>query len=207
MSVHGAGGHHAVEDATLLDPGQCQVETWTEREKGGARVLFHVGSACRAGAFELGLNLDRTRLSGAETFTIAGPQIKWAHPLTETLSAGAVVALNWRGRPSRFEASTLVFPVTWAVSDTVAVHLNIGRDFRRAHETDANRRGGALEWSPVPTWSFVAERFRENHANHQRVGLRYAPSSNVSIDLSHAKGLHGSVPAWWVLGLNWSFDR
>ena len=30
--AYAAGGHHAVEDAALLEPGQCQVEFWHDRQ-------------------------------------------------------------------------------------------------------------------------------------------------------------------------------
>ena len=30
MAARAAGGHHSVDDATILDPGQCQLETWFE---------------------------------------------------------------------------------------------------------------------------------------------------------------------------------
>ena len=32
--VRAAGGHHAVDDAAMLDPGQCQIETWFDHENG-----------------------------------------------------------------------------------------------------------------------------------------------------------------------------
>ena len=60
-SAQAAGGHHAVDDAALLEPGQCQVETWFDHELGGERRLLHVGPGCRVGAVEFGLNFDRAR--------------------------------------------------------------------------------------------------------------------------------------------------
>lgn len=42
-----AGGHHAVDDAAILEPGQCYIETWLGRETRGARRLLHAGPACR----------------------------------------------------------------------------------------------------------------------------------------------------------------
>jgi hypothetical protein len=46
-SAHAAGGHHAVDDASILEPGQCQVESWVDRENGGNRSTLHAGTACR----------------------------------------------------------------------------------------------------------------------------------------------------------------
>ena len=78
-AAHGqaVAGHFAVDDAALLEAGQCQLDTWVERE-GSARSLLHVGPACRIGPVELGLNADRTQSSGQKPATIVGAQIKWA---------------------------------------------------------------------------------------------------------------------------------
>ena len=35
LSVQAASGHHAVDDAALLDVGKCKLEGWAERETGG----------------------------------------------------------------------------------------------------------------------------------------------------------------------------
>ena len=205
--AHAAGGHHAVDDAALMEPGQCQVETWADRERGGARTLVHVGPACRVGPVELGLNLDRVRQAGEGTLSVAGPQLKWATPITESLSAGVALAAAWQdGSGPRFAGSTVVLPLTWQATETLAVHVNLGRDFRR-NGPDMNRSGAALEWAATPQWSLVAERFRESAANFRRLGARYAVNDALSVDLGHARGLSGSAPAWWTLGLNWTFER
>ena len=55
-----AAGHFDVDDAGMLDPGQCQVETWVERHA-AAGTLTHVGPGCRAGPVELALNANHLR--------------------------------------------------------------------------------------------------------------------------------------------------
>lgn len=85
-------------------------------------------------------------------------------------------------------------------------HVNVGRDFRNGL-ADTNRAGLALEWGPSSSWSFVAERFREGGANFRRVGARWVPMPTINVDLSRARGLGRSTPAWWTLGLTWVFDR
>ena len=90
--AHAAGGHHSIDDATILDPGQCQVETWFERTRDGAARVWHLGPACRVGAVELGLNVDALRVSDGGRVDVAGIQAKWAHPLNDALSIGAVVS-------------------------------------------------------------------------------------------------------------------
>lgn len=206
LPARAAGGHHAVDDAAILDPGQCQVETWADREAGGARTLLHAGPACRVGQVELSLNLDRTRLSGTTTTTAAGPQLKWATALDERFSLGLVLSTTWQDRRPHRAGSTLVVPLTWQAAETLQVHVNAGRDFRR-HEADSGRAGAALEWAPWPAWSFVAERFRESGADYWRVGARRMLTPDLNVDLSRARGLDGAAPAWWTAGLTWAFDR
>ncbi len=204
--AHAAGGHHAVDDAAILEPDQCQVETWADRERGGGRTLVHLGPACRLGPVELGLNLDHTRWAGSDTSVTAGPQVKWATQITESLSVGVVLLATWQDTRPRLAGSTVVLPLTWQPVDGLAVHVNLGRDFRR-QGPDLNRGGAALEWAASPRWSLVAERFRESEANFWRLGARYAVSDALSLDLSQARGLAGAAPAWWTIGLNWAFQR
>ena len=209
LQAHAAGGHHAIDDAALVDPGQCQVETWVDRERGGGRTLLHVGPACRVGDFELGANLDRVRhtgLSGSDTVAAWGPQIKWVTPLSDSVNVGVAVSATWRDVRPRWAGTTVVLPLTWQASPSLAMHVNLGRDFR-PHEPSLARGGAALEWTATPQWSFVAERFRESEANFWRLGARYAVNDKVSVDLSQARGLARGAPVWWTLGVNWAFNQ
>jgi hypothetical protein len=204
--VHAAGGHHAVDDAALLDPGQCQLEVWADRERGRARTLMHLGPACRVGAVELGLNLDRVHAAGSDAVAVAGPQVKWAASLGAGLSAGVVVAANWQDPSPRYLGSTVVLPVSWQASESVLLHLNVGRDLR-AHASDDTRAGAAIEWTPHSSWLFVAERFREGRTSFWRAGARWVLDPALNLDLSYARGVDGSAPSWWTFGLTWLFDR
>ena len=201
-----AGGHHAVDDAAILDPGQCQLEVWNDREEGGLRSVFHTGPACRVGPVELGLNLDRSRTDTGGSIVSGGPQLKWAMPLSEHWSTGVVVAATWKSRAPRYVGSSLVVPLTWQASDTLALHANLGRDFRHG-ERDSFHGGVAAEWSPTQALSFVAERWREGSVHYWRTGLRWTLSPAFNIDLSQARGLHGSARPWWSLGMTWVVDR
>nr|WP_316641665.1 hypothetical protein [uncultured Roseateles sp.] len=201
-----AGGHYAVDDAAILEPGQCQLETWLEREAGNARRLLHVGPACRLGPVEIGLNLDRVRLGSSSTTSVLGPQLKWARALTEQLSIGLAAAASWQHHAPHYLGSTLVVPISYQLSDRWLAHINIGRDFR-AGQADGSRAGAALEWSPDAAWSLIGERFRDSGANSWRLGGRWNLTPSLSLDLSRAKGLGPRPPAWWSLGLNAVVDR
>lgn len=207
LPAHAAGGHHAVDDAVILEPGQCEVETWFDRERASARTLTHIGPACRAGSVELAFNADSVRQDGLGRHTAGGPQLKWAHALTPTFSVGAVAAMTWRDRSPRALTATVVLPITWQPDPLVAMHVNLGRDYRRGGEPDSSRSGVALEWIPLAQWSFVAERFRDSGASHWRAGVRYQVSDRLSLDVSRAEGLRHRTSAWWTIGATWGFGR
>lgn len=204
--ANAAGGHHAVDDAAILEAGQCQVETWADRYAGGARTLVHFGPACHVGGVELGVSLDRLRSSEEGNLVGKGVQIKWAGSLSKSVSLGVVLAANWQNTSPGFTGTTLVVPVTWQAGEKWLAHINLGRDFRRAG-ADSTRSGVALEWAPQPKFSVVAERFREGGGDFWRAGGRWAPNAALSIDISHARGLHGAAPPWWTVGLTWVFER
>ena len=180
--AHAAGGHHAVDDAAILEPGQCQLESWVDRQSGGDRTLFHVGPACRLGPIEIGLNLDHAHTTGSGSITVLGPQLKWARALSVEWSVGAVVSTAWKDNNPHHVVTTLVLPLTWEPTEVIRIHANVGRDFWRG-DRDTKRAGAAVEWAPSETWSFVVERFREVDINFWRAGVRYALSPVLSVDI------------------------
>jgi hypothetical protein len=205
LRVHASGGHHAVDDASILDPGKCLLETWADRFLHDTGTVLHAGGGCHVGSVELGLNLDSARFSG-KTVVFAGPQAKWAQPVSDTIAAGLVVAASWRNGPSGYAGTTVFFPLTWQARDALLVHVNLGRDFVRG-DADGPRAGIAVEWTPSDSWSFVAERFRELGASYWRTGARFAPSPVVNVDLSYARSIHESATSRWTVGVTWTLER
>lgn len=205
-ATNAAGGHHSVDDAAIVDPGLCQIESWGEREGAALRTLLHAGLGCRAGAVELGIAAERLRFRDGPQSTSVTPQWKWATALSAHWSAGVVLSGVWQtGNRGGYQGATLLVPVTWQLSKGLQLHLNAGRDFSR-HHADTARAGTALEWTPVSAWSAVAERYREGGANFWRLGGRWSPTPAVSVDLSRASGLHDGAAAWWTLGLTLAFS-
>ncbi|OWQ90359.1 hypothetical protein CDN99_13435 [Roseateles aquatilis] len=203
-----AGGHHAVDDAALLEPGQCNVEAWAARSNVDRRRLQHVGSACRVLDVELGLNVDRATTAVDPTARLLGVQLKWATELQPTLALGAVVAVNRHDHAPRMQRIVLV-PLTWTPREDLAVHLNVGRDVHGSgpHHTP---RGIAVEWQPTAAWQGLAEYFHDGQRPLRRLGLRRFFGPNVTLDLSYARTGSTAETAkedWWTLGLSWAFER
>lgn len=205
-TAHAAGGHHAVDDANLLDDGQCKLEVWTERETGGSRTLAHAGPGCRVGPVELDLNIDRQKFAARAGTTSFSPQVKWATGLNDQVNMGLVVGSSFSSQSPRYTSSTVYIPLTWHATDALLAHVNWGRDFQRNGPNQA-RGGLALEWTASTDWSFVAERFLQSGANSARIGARWALMPGVSLDVSRASTLGPAGPVWATVGVNWQFDR
>ncbi|MBO9687157.1 MAG: hypothetical protein J7598_11125 [Mitsuaria chitosanitabida] len=203
---HAAGGHHAVDDASILDPGQCNVELWAERAQQQHRRLQHAGTACHVAGVELGLSLDRGTAADSPTLHPHAAQVKWATALTAQWSLGAVAALGWQNLAPKRQAILLV-PVTWTPREDLALHLNVGRVLREG-APDRWQRGAAIEWQPVPEWQGLAEVFHDGQRPLARLGLRRFLGEKLSIDLSRARArATAQAPRedWWTLGVNWEF--
>ena len=206
LSAQAAGGHHAVDDAAMLDVGKCKLEGWAERETGGARTLHHLGTGCRVGPVELGLNLDKEKQAPSDASTSFGPQIKWAFPLNDVLSVGVVASAKFNSQSPRYASSTVVLPLSWRATDTLSAHVNWGRNFLRGG-VGQPRGGVSLEWMPISDVSLVAERFREGANNSTHLGARFALTPDVKLDISRARSLHAGGVSWWTAGVIWEFDR
>ena len=206
LSARAAGGHHAVDDAAMLDVGKCKLEGWAERETGGARTLHHLGTGCRVGPVELGLNFDKEKQTPLDAATSFGPQIKWAFPLNDVLSVGVVASAKFNSQSPRYASSTVVLPLSWRATDTLSAHANWGRNFLRGG-LGQPRGGVSLEWAPTSDVSLVAERFREGANNSTRLGARYALTPDFKLDISRARSLHAGGVSWWTAGVIWEFDR
>jgi hypothetical protein len=205
MGAH-AAGHFDVDDASTLDPGQCQYETWWGRTGVEPVTGFHFGPACRVGPVELGLNVDRTSLAGVHSVT-GGPQLKWSFygqapdaPFSAAVSMGAVFDLKRGGRAG----GQFVVPVTWRPFDSLQVHANLGADWANGTGARTARAGAAVEWALNDTVSLIAERNRASNVWISRVGGRFSLTPLISVDVSTSRtgpqGVRG-----FVVGLNHEF--
>jgi hypothetical protein len=195
------GGHFDVDDATVLDPGRCQVELWALH--GEDARLGHVGPACRVGPVEVGLTLERLS-NGAEYASLLGAQVKWVGALAPQLDIGAVAAAAHDATRGG-DLFTVYVPLTWSVSEAVQLHANAGADRNREGRT-TSRLGVAGEWALDQRFTLLAERFRLFDAIATRAGLRIALGDPASIDFSGAR-ISGSGHRVWGLGLTFEFGR
>lgn len=201
-----AGGHHTVDDASLIEPGHCEIEGWHTRAQGGQR-LSHAGLGCGVGPVELGLSTEHARDSGTGS-TAQGVQLKWAREWTPHISAGFSITGNWAAQehPS-YQGTTVSALMTWALRDNIHLHVNVGRDFLRSQPGSA-RSGVALDWSPMSeAWLLAAERYVEGRTPFSRVGLRWHASSRTTLDVSRAQKLGDPRSSSWTVAATWAFQR
>ena len=184
-----AAGHFDVDDASTLDPGQCQYETWWGRTGVEPVTGFHFGPACRVGPVELGLNFDRTSVSGVHSVT-GGPQLKWNFygqaadaPFSAAVSMGAVFDLKRGGRAG----GQFVVPLTWRPLESLQIHANAGADWANGTGARTPRGGIGVEWALNDTVSLIAERNRAAGLWTSRIGGRFSFTPLISLDVSASR--------------------
>lgn len=60
--TYAAAGQHGVDDAAVMDKGQCKLEGWWTHGHGDN--LMHAGTGCRVGPVELGIAAEHDRAGG-----------------------------------------------------------------------------------------------------------------------------------------------
>jgi hypothetical protein len=204
-TAQAAGGHHDVDDASLLPRGECEQETWFGRGNGGRQGL-HAGVSCRLGPLELGLAGEHTRAGGQPSETFWAVEAKWAREVADGFSIGFDVQPLFQANARPHYAGLGAYAIaSWWARPGLAVHANFGRDFERGGP-DEPRGGLALEWQPLPRWSFVAERYRDQGTHFARAGVRWAVGRLWTVDLSRAHRVAGARPSFWTFGLSFDLD-
>jgi hypothetical protein len=200
-----AGGHHSVDDATILPRGECEQESWFSREQGNTRAL-HAGVNCRLGPVELGVAGEHARGGGQDSETAWNAEVKWAHEIADGFSVGLDLQPVWQAhqRP-RHAATRFAALATWSPNPELAVHLNLGRDFVRGGP-DLAHHGVGVDWTPIPRWTFTGERFIEERTHFLRAGVRWAGGRLWTLDFSRAQRLSGPSPSNWTIGLTFDLD-
>lgn len=205
-----AGGHFDVDDARMLDAGECQYEVWASRFRGAPSQSVtgqHVGPACRVGPVELGFNIDRYTTRGEPTAVWAGPQLKWTFygrqddaPLAVAVAANATIDTRQGGRLG----GQFVIPVTWRASDRLQFHVNMGSDWLPVTGDRTRRVGMTGEWALGNRVSLIAERIRAFDVWTSRVGTRFALTGSTSVDLSASRD--SDKVRGLIVGINQVFD-
>ena len=200
-----AGGHHAVDDAAILEPRQCEAESWTAHGR-GARPTVQAGLNCRLGPAEFGFAAEHARDPGTSA-TSWQAQAKWATQLTDSLSVGASLAPTWQAqlRP-HYQGITATALVSADAGHGTSVHANLGREYMHRGPGYA-RWGVGLEWAVRDVLVISAERFVQEGGQFLRAGLRWQAGERLMLDLSHAHHVRGEGRSTWTAAVSWQFHR
>lgn len=203
-AVMAAGGHHAVDDAAMLDAGNCKLDGWWAAGPSSARTL-RAGAGCRVGAVELGVGTERLRADG-DTAHAHGVQVKWAHELQPGVGVGLSLAPSWQGRSAQaYQGSVVMGLLSWAAHPGLGVHLNLGRQVRH-RDRDDTAGGVSLDWRLSADWQGMVERYRVDGQHLARAGLRWTPVKGWTLDTSRAQAMSGPRGSVWTLGVTREFD-
>jgi hypothetical protein len=196
-----AGGHHAVDDASVQEEGVCRYEGWASH--GGDQHLVHAGGGCGFSLVQVAVAVERVRSGGASLDT-PSLQFKWARDVSENFALGWVVSPSAPGGRVHDAAVTALGLATWKPSDALRLDLNIGRDVPRTGPGFA-RGGAAVEWWPQPRAMLLVERYLDTGTHFARAGVRWLLDEEWALDVSRARRLAGPGVSTWTLGLNREF--
>jgi hypothetical protein len=200
-----AGGHHSVDDASILESGNCEFETWATRAS-PANELLHVGGQCGVHGVELAVAAEPSRADGLRSDAWQA-QLKWARPWNDVVLFGFSVTPQWDTRASpRFQGTTVSTLLTLRPFEGWQFHGNLGRDW--LHEGNQARSGVAADWTTSDKrWQFAVERYVENRSGFARAGVRWFASDKWTFDMSRAQHLSGPRPSNWTVALTRSFSK
>jgi len=176
-----AGRPLITDDADVVAPGACQIESWMQRTRneGPSEKTLWLNAACSpADRTELGLGGARG-VSGIDRGTLTTWQVKHVIQRYDDASPGLAVALaDQRDRRSHRHAlgdtsaiGIASFPLA---GDTLMAHVNAG--VTRAWNTNTHRYRGRGIWSSA-------------------LDMGVAPRTRAAIE---AYGVTGERPAWQV---------
>ncbi|WP_256079370.1 hypothetical protein [Massilia sp. YIM B04103] len=184
----------AADDASILDAGHCQLESWSQRTS--AQTEFWAMPACRVGSWELGAGTGRLQeREGAQARTRSHMlQAKTLfRPLsTNSWGAGLVLAEQFHSGDHGQGDLSLNLPISFSFQgDAVLLHANAGwlRE-RTAHRGGATWALGA-EFAVTPKTALTLESFgsRFGHS-YVQAGVRHTLiQDRLDIDASYGERL------------------
>jgi len=187
-----AGRPLATDDATIIEPNDCQVEAW-HQHSGNLRELWAM-PACRVGDWELaaGKGLSRNAALQAKTVLHRLEAGGWGLGLAIATQQGIV------------RQHTINLPLTMSFAgDALLLHLNAGWMRPQGAPGRATWSIGG-EYAFAPRWSASLESYGSRHrAPARQAGLRYTlVEGRLDLDASVAKT--PGTPHQLALGLTWA---
>jgi len=190
-----AGRPLATDDATILDPGGCQLEAWHQRA--GKLREWWAMPACRAGEWELAAGKGQSGNAALQAKTVLRQ--------LETNGWGLGLAIATQHGVSRQHTVNLPLTMSFA-GDALMLHLNAGWIRQPTMPGRATWSIGG-EYAFASRWSASLESYGSRHRPPTRqAGMRFTViEGRLDLDASVAKtpGTQHQL----ALGMTWALPR
>ena len=200
-----AGGAHIVDDATVVEPGTCQLETWlTDFNPGGGYA--NASPACTFKALPK-LEIGATYQHYWETpgAALLGPALKLNLRPEET---GVGLALGFNAGvhlgTGDLELASLIVPVSLPINDKVRINLNAGWSYVRAdpHQNAAFYGAQAVAEVGLDLTLMVEVFGRAPGTGGAQMGLRWSPGGGpIDFELLAGGFFDETSPRFFTLGV------
>lgn len=205
-----AGRPMVTDDASIVAPGDCQVESWKQHT--AAQNEFWTVPACNPyGKWELSAGAGRIfPTDGTQRYAAGVVQAKTLfRPLTaNSWGIGLTVADLFRGGTPVGDVSVLVPLSLSLMDDQVLVHVNAGllREGLSAHRTGGQWAGGA-EWAATHDLALTLEAYgtQQGH-DYVQAGLRLTvipDRLDLDTGIGQRMGPHGEE-RYYTFGLTYA---
>jgi hypothetical protein len=204
-AAHGAGGHYGVDDASIVDAGRCQLESWYARADAGHYDYTLLPACNPGGRLELTLGLSRLRdPAGRDSVLELGAKTLFRQIERGSYGWGLALSTTWGGALERHEGAIAYVPLSVSVADDTLLHYNFGWAYER-HADDAMIWGIGGDVSLSRGFNLIAEAYGTHRGGTElQGGLRYS-FSHALIDLSYGRSRSERRDDWITLGLGWGF--
>ncbi|MFN7183634.1 MAG: hypothetical protein ACK4MZ_05525 [Thermomonas haemolytica] len=202
-----AGSPMVVDDAGIVAPGSCQLESWVRQARSGGEAWAL--PACNLGG-DLELTVGGAALSarGART---DGDVLAQAKTMLRPLEGGGWGVALAAGGIRHLEAGTTdlyaYVPATLSLAgDALLVHANLGWLREGTSRRDHLSWGVGSEWQLAPRTSLLAETFGQDAGRPSwQAGIRqWLRPERLQLDATCGNRLGGGAGQRWVaIGLRW----
>lgn len=195
------GGHFLVDDATVTDPGTCQVETWLSRVDSQTTTFFVPACTTQQGwEFSLPVTYD---WSDSELAAF-GLEAKTVIAANQHAALAFSAGIEMDQVSDKFAGGFINIPVSLALSGPLQLHLNVGSAYVHDSRDWEATYGVATTYGLSSTTTLILEAAAiGNERPVIAAGLRHA-FERVELDTSVARDRENRATIY-TIGLNIAF--
>ncbi|MBG7369830.1 hypothetical protein I5J30_07445 [Pseudomonas aeruginosa] len=209
-----AGGAYRVDDGEINPVGECNLDTWHQRERRHAnRYQSVLAPACTFSALpslQLGAALVGEGDAGQRQRRLS-PELKTPLLAREELGLALALALTadvYLDRRHAFEGAGFSLPLSYQPTTALRLNASAGRGHAYAEGARQHRWnwGVGLEYALGEPLTLIAERFGESAGDSGwQAGPRWHLGQRLDLDLLLGAHLRGERERWLVSGATLRF--